>query len=75
MSRLWKWVNDKDYSKEVKIRIFLFFNCVIYSALGFVIWLAVSQFALNSLDWAFCFIGYMGFFIGYVGGFLFLSRQ
>lgn len=75
MSRLWNWVDSKKLSKETKKKLFLVLNCLIYSALGFVVWLIVSKFALNSLGWALCFIGYAGFFVGYIGGFIYLCRK
>ena len=75
MSGLWKWIDVKEISKEEKIRVFLFLNCLIHGVLGLLVWLVVSRFMLNTLGWAFCFIGYPGFFIGFVGGFLYLCRQ
>lgn len=75
MSCLWKWVDSRKHSKEVKIKIFIALNCLQFSALGFLLWLVVSRFALSTYDWAICFIGYPGFFIGYIGGFIFLYRK
>lgn len=75
MSKLWEWMDKKDLTKEGKIRGFLALNCMIFSILGFFVWLTVSRFALSTIEWAICFVGYPGFFIGYLGGFLFLSRR
>ena len=75
MSRLWKWIDEKNISKEVKAKLFLFVNSIMFGVIGLVLWVIVSGFGLNSWDWALCFIGYPGFFIGYIGGFVFLGRK
>lgn len=75
MSRLWKWVDDKNISRDAKTGLFLIFNIILWSVIGFVAWTFVSMFALNTLDWALCFVGYPGFFVGYIGGFIFLCQQ
>lgn len=75
MSRLWKWIDVRKMSYKAKTRWFLFLNSLLYSAVGFFAWIIVSRFALDSWDWALCFVGYPGFFVGYIGGFLFLSRH
>lgn len=75
MSILWKWVDGKGFSVEGKRNIFLILNCLLFSILGFGVWLIISKFALSTWDWAFCFIGYPGFFVGIIGGFLYLCRQ
>lgn len=75
MSRLWRLIDNKKYSEERKIRIFLFINCLKYGVLGFLIWLVVKMFALNTWEWALCFICYPGFLIGYIGSFIFLCLK
>lgn len=75
MSKLWSWIDGYKLTAEKKTRLFLFINSLIYSIIGFFVWLVVSSFALNKWYWALCFAGYPGFFIGYVGGFLFLCRK
>lgn len=75
MNKLWEWINKTEFTREGKIRSFLFLNSMICSILGFFVWLVVSRFTLNTIDWAICFVGYAGFFIGYLGGFFFLCRQ
>ena len=75
MSGLWKWVDDKNISREAKTGIFLFFNSILWGVIGFVTWIFVSMFALSTWDWALCFVGYPGFFVGYIGGFIFLCQQ
>ncbi|MGN0160084.1 MAG: hypothetical protein ACI4AQ_01715 [Lachnospiraceae bacterium] len=75
MSRLWEWVDKKNLSEQAKTGVFLFLNMVLYGVLGFLVWMVISRFTLSTLDWAVCFVGYPGFFIGYLGGFFFLCRK
>lgn len=75
MSRLWEWVDKKNLSEKAKTGVFLFLNMVLYGVLGFLVWMVISRFTLSTLDWAVCFVGYPGFFIGYLGGFFFLCRK
>lgn len=75
MSKLWDWVNEKNFSSVIKVRMFLLINCIKYGIQGLIVWMLISRFALNSYDWALCFTGYPGFFIGYIGGLIFLCRK
>lgn len=75
MNTLWKVIGKQDLSKRGKMRWFLVLNCIKYSLLGFFVWLVVRNFAFDTIDWAFCFIGYPGFFFGFLGGYLFLCRE
>ena len=40
--------------------------------IGLLVWGVVRVFALDALPWALCFMGYPGFFIGFIGGIFFL---
>lgn len=75
MNILWNWVNDKEHSYEWKSRLFLTLNCIIFAILGLVLWMIIRNFAFNTLEYAICFVGYPGFCVGYLGGFVFLYRQ
>ena len=75
MGILWEWLEKKKMDEESKMQLFLFFNTINFGIIGFLVWLVVSRFALHSLTWVLCFIGYSGFFIGYIGGFIFLCRK
>lgn len=75
MNHLWNWVDRREMTDAGKIRIFLLMNCLLCSVLGLVVWLFVSRFALNTWDWALCFVGYPGFFVGFLGGCMYLCRQ
>ncbi|MDD6038999.1 MAG: hypothetical protein PUD20_09440 [bacterium] len=75
MRKLWEKIESKGFSKEDTRRLFLLLNSMKFSLCGFAVWLLVSRFALGTIEWAICFIGYSGFFIGYLGGFLYLCKE
>lgn len=75
MNRLWNGINKLNYAYEMKIRIFLALNSIIYGLLGLAAWILIRNAACFSAEYIICFVGYPGFFIGYLGGFIFLSRQ
>ena len=77
MTRLWNLIDSKEFSYEGKIRIFFSLNCLLYCVLGLIVWLVVRKLVpnINTWDWALCFVIYPGFFIGYIGGFIYLCRK
>ena len=75
MNILWNWINGKEQSYEWKTRLFLTLNCIVFGILGFVLWMILRNFAFDSIECAICFVGYPGFCVGYLGGFVFLYRQ
>lgn len=75
MEMLWKTVNKPCRSEKTNGNIFLFLNTIIFTCLGLMVWLVVRFFALETIDWAICFAGYSGCFIGFIGGVLFLWRK
>ena len=75
MKRLWNWVDGKAVKYESKARIFLLIVGIIFAILGFVIWMIVRNYAFDSVQNALCFVGYSGFCIGPLIGFVFLCRQ
>lgn len=75
MSILWKCVEEIGVSDKAKRGLFLLSNSLLCSVIGFFIWVIVSRFALSTLDWALCFTGYPGILIGFIGGYIFLSRK
>lgn len=54
---------------------FLLLNTILWAIIGFVMWLIVQIFCLNSVAWMFVFIGYHAFFPGFVGGYLYLCNK
>ena len=75
METLWKNVNVSWRSDRANRNLFLFLNTVIFALLGLLIWFFVQFFALRSIVWAFGFMGYPGFFVGFIGGILFLWKK
>ena len=75
MEALWRNVNMSQRSERANIYLFLFLNIIMYSILGLLIWFIIQFFALKSIIWAICFMGYPGFFGGFIGGVLFLWRS
>lgn len=75
MNRMWERITRKNYSEDKRIKIFLFYNCIKFCLIGFIVWLLVSRRYLNTLEWAICFIGYPGMFLGYFGGLTFLCGK
>lgn len=75
MRKLLEKIESRGLPKEDTGKIFLLLNSAKFALFGFIVWLLVSRFALSSIEWAICFIGYPGFFIGYLGGFLFLCKE
>lgn len=75
MSRMWNWIDSKNLSDGAKANLFLFISSLISGAVGFIVWLIVSKYALNSWEWAACFVGYPGIFVGFIGGYIFLCRK
>lgn len=77
VTRLWNFIDNKEFTDEGKLRVFFSLNCIIYCSIGFIVWSVISRFVphMNTWDWALCFVLYPGFFIGYIGGSIFLCRK
>lgn len=75
MKTLWNTVNKLHFTKGGKNSAFLFLNAVFFSILGAVLWIPVHIYTLNCVFSLFYFVGYPGFFIGVVGGILYLYRH
>lgn len=77
MTRLWNLIDNRKLSDEGKIRVFFFLNCLVYCVIGLLVWLVLSRLviSINTLEWALCFSIYPAFFVGYIGGFIYLSRK
>lgn len=67
MKKLW------DVTKQVNL--FLVLNTIVWAVIGFAVWCIVRLVALDSIQWAICFMCYPAFFIGIVGGIIFLWNQ
>lgn len=67
MKKLW------DVTKQVNL--FLVLNTIVWAVIGFAVWCIVRLAALDSIQWVICFMCYPAFFIGIVGGIIFLWNQ
>ncbi len=75
MDFLWKILDARALKKEQRGRLFLEMNTMLFGILGFLMWIMVRNFVFHTIDWAFCFVGYSGFLIGFVGGYMYLCRK
>ena len=75
MTVIWNYVNKKLVRDHAKISCFLIANVMFWGMIGFLLWSVIQLFALKKIDYALCFIGYPAFFIGIVGGTLFLWKK
>lgn len=75
MNYLWNYIDKKDFSTKGKIRSFLFLNCSISGVFGCLLWLIVSMFVYVTFENAICFVGYSVYFLGFLGGLIFLCRK
>lgn len=75
MSRLWNWINSREFSDEGKVRVFLFLTCAVSGVIGYAVWLILKDINFNSFESALCFVGYPALIVGYLGGFIFLCKN
>ncbi len=75
MTVIWNYVNKRYANDNKKISYFLMANVLFWGVTGFLIWAVIQLFALKTIDYALCFAGYPAFFIGIVGGTLFLWEK
>ena len=58
MKSIWNYLEEKDWKASTKFRAFLFIEALICGLIGFAVWGVIQFFALSSIDWMICFIGY-----------------
>lgn len=79
MHKIWEYVKQKYEKERTRINYFLFLNTVVWTVTAFcIVALGGIVFRLsgNELLWnAILAAGYAGFFIGFIGGCLFLIRH
>ena len=75
MKQLWSFVEQIHVSEMKKNGIFLFLTTILSALTGLLVWYILHFFICNTISWALCFTGYSGYFIGLVGGCLFLCRH
>ena len=55
--------------------VFLILNTVLWAVLGISVWAIISMFTIKEVIWCLVFMGYAGFFIGFLGGFIYLANN
>lgn len=75
MKLIWRYVNSLNIKFNNKIGIFLTATVFASSLAGLLIWYALHFFTFNTVTWAICFAGYPGFFVGLIGGVIYLYRH
>ncbi len=75
MKYIWTYIHNKNWTDTNKGRLFLLITTLLFSILGYGVWFAIHFFALDKIPWALVFTGYPGFFIGFVGGIIYLDRH
>ncbi len=76
MRKLWKLSGrlSKTDDRERRCGCFLMLNCMIAGFAGLIVWLIVRLFALDSIDWLVCFIGFPVVFHGIIGSSVYLMN-
>jgi len=58
MKKLWNYIDRKNLTIDEKFKIACAIIGFISGFIGFIIWLLVRFWALDTIMWLFCFIGY-----------------
>ena len=75
MKTLWNFVNTLKLNTVHKNQVFLALSTAGSCLFGLLIWYLIHFFTLNTMPWLFCFISYPGFFIGIIGGVIYLYQH
>ncbi len=71
MKRLWDALEDHGLSAKKRSILFLILNTLKFALIGLLVWAAASRYWKMGIDWLICFMGYPGFFAGYLRGYSF----
>lgn len=58
-----------------KQKLFIFANTLAWCIIGAVCWFLIGNRLIEDNLYALCFIGYPGFFLGIIGGFLYVNTR
>ena len=75
MKAIWKLSKKLLPTIISNIPLFLFLTTLFSSLMGYLVWYGIHFFLCNSTSAAICFIGYAGYFIGFLGGILYLYKN
>ncbi|MCR5451687.1 MAG: hypothetical protein K6F00_03555 [Lachnospiraceae bacterium] len=62
MIKLWKYIDEKNWTASNKYKIICLLSAVLFAAIGFAVWMLIRPWILSTIDWMLCFIGYPIFF-------------
>ena len=62
-------------NKIRKQKLFIFANTLTWCIIGAVCWFLIGNRLIEDNLYALCFIGYPGFFLGIIGGFLYVNTR
>lgn len=72
---IWNLVNERAWNRKGKERAFLICSVFFYAMIGLISWAIVGRLFFEQIEWFVCFVGYPGFFLGFVGGIMYLFRK
>ncbi len=58
MERLWKNIDRREWMAETKYAFVIIISTLLSSVTGLVLWALVRNWALSTIDWMVCFMGY-----------------
>lgn len=58
MKNVWTYIGKKNWPATTKYKVAFLILGTLYALAGFATWLIIRMWALSTLDWMFCFIGY-----------------
>ena len=58
MKTIWSNIEDRNWKAATKLKAFLWVLGILFGFIGLVVWGVVQIWALKTIDWMFCFIGY-----------------
>lgn len=58
MKSLWTYIERKNWNADTKYRVAILILGALFALAGFAAWLIIRIWALSTLDWMICFIGY-----------------
>lgn len=75
MTWMWKIISKQGWSKLIKQKVFIGYSVLAFCFLGLLAWDLVRNLIGCDITWMLCFMGYPGFFFGYLGGIFFLWKE
>lgn len=75
MTWMWKNISKQGWSNSIKQTLFIGCSVLAFCVLGFLLWLLVKKLIGDDIVWMLCFMGYPGFFFGYLGAIFYLWKE